>query len=73
MLVTTAPPRVAAERQTSLASLEALPVTNLESFEATIYPDGLVKNNISEAGAAALGSSQEQRDADVARVSQASL
>ena len=46
MLVTTAPPRVAAERQTSLASLEALPVTNLESFEATIYPDGPVENNI---------------------------
>ncbi len=38
--------RIAAERQTSLASLEALPVTNPESFEATIYPDGPVKNNI---------------------------
>jgi hypothetical protein len=45
----TAPPcifRIAAERQTSLASLEALPVTNLESFEATINPDRPVKNNI---------------------------
>jgi hypothetical protein len=45
----TTPPcifRSAAERQTSLASLEALPVTNLESFEATINPDGPVKNNI---------------------------
>ncbi len=34
------------ERRTLLASLEALPVTNLASFAATINPDGLVKNNI---------------------------
>jgi hypothetical protein len=30
----------------SLASLEALPVTNPESFEATINPNGPVKNDI---------------------------
>ena len=45
----TAPPcifRSAEERQTALASLEALHVTNLESFEATINPDRPVKNNI---------------------------
>jgi hypothetical protein len=49
VLLTTAPPcifRIAAERKTSLASLEALPVTNPESFEATINPNGPVKNNI---------------------------
>ncbi len=38
--------KITAERQTSRASLEALPVTNLASFEATINPDGPVKNNI---------------------------